>query len=120
MYHPDINASGGKYEPSGEKFREVAEAYAVLSCRESRLQYNSTREKTAKTTEVMEGSKATMPSESLEYVSSYRQLAQGHGGTAETSWRCPPRILCGVPAGADGERAQKVQREPTGLLSGRL
>lgn len=43
LYHPDINATGGVHEPNAEKFRNVAEAYAVLSHYESRLRYNNTR-----------------------------------------------------------------------------
>jgi len=42
-YHPDVNTTGGFYEPSVEKFREVAEAYAVLSVKESRVDYDLTR-----------------------------------------------------------------------------
>lgn len=45
LYHPDINATGGTHEPNADKFREVAEAYAVLSHYESRLRYNNARSK---------------------------------------------------------------------------
>ena len=47
MYHPDINATGDRHEPNADKFREVAEAYAVLSFHESRLKYNNARKKRA-------------------------------------------------------------------------
>jgi curved DNA-binding protein CbpA len=30
-YHPDVNTSGNTYEPNGEKFKLVSEAYAILS-----------------------------------------------------------------------------------------
>eukprot|EP01016_Furgasonia_blochmanni_P023705 TRINITY_DN2556_c0_g1_i1.p1 TRINITY_DN2556_c0_g1~~TRINITY_DN2556_c0_g1_i1.p1 ORF type:complete len:353 (-),score=98.93 TRINITY_DN2556_c0_g1_i1:153-1124(-) len=39
-YHPDVNTTGETHEPSDEKFKDVAEAYAVLSVRESRLAYD--------------------------------------------------------------------------------
>ncbi len=45
MYHPDINATGDKHEPNADKFREVAEAYAVLSYHESRIKYNNARKR---------------------------------------------------------------------------
>ena len=41
QYHPDINATGGSHEANADKFRAVAEAYAVLSHYESRLRYNN-------------------------------------------------------------------------------
>jgi DnaJ-class molecular chaperone len=45
-YHPDFKASDiPDHEPSVDKFRAVAEAYAVLSTRESRLSYDLTRKK---------------------------------------------------------------------------
>jgi curved DNA-binding protein CbpA len=47
QYHPDINATGDQHEPNAEKFREVAEAYSVLSHHESRLKYNNSRKKMA-------------------------------------------------------------------------
>ena len=41
-YHPDARASGPgeTHEPNAEKFREVTEAYQVLSVRESRVTYD--------------------------------------------------------------------------------
>lgn len=39
-YHPDVNTSGVFHEPDGEKFKEVAEAYAVLSVSQSKLSYD--------------------------------------------------------------------------------
>jgi len=47
LYHPDINATGDRHEPNAEKFREVAEAYAVLSFHEARVKYNNARQKRA-------------------------------------------------------------------------
>lgn len=46
-YHPDARAVGpeDKHEPNVDKFRDVAEAYAVLSVRESRVNYDLTRKK---------------------------------------------------------------------------
>ena len=46
-YHPDARASGpGEvHEPNAEKFREVTEAYQVLSVRESRVNYDLLRKK---------------------------------------------------------------------------
>ena len=43
-----MNTTGENYAPNGEKFREVAEAYAVLSVRESKLDYDFRRTKTPK------------------------------------------------------------------------
>ena len=42
-YHPDMNTKEG--EPDLEKFREVAEAYSVLSVKESRTSYDIQRRK---------------------------------------------------------------------------
>ncbi len=42
-YHPDISTEDSQHEPNADKFREVAEAYAVLSVYESRLEYNNAR-----------------------------------------------------------------------------
>lgn len=40
-YHPDVNTTGGElYEPNTQKFRDVAEAYAVLSNKTLRLDYD--------------------------------------------------------------------------------
>lgn len=40
-YHPDVNTTGGElYEPNSQKFRDVAEAYAVLSNKTLRLDYD--------------------------------------------------------------------------------
>src|SRR5690349_8058516 len=40
-YHPDVNTTGGElYEPNTQKFRDVAEAYAVLSNKALRLDYD--------------------------------------------------------------------------------
>lgn len=46
-YHPDARAAVGteEYEPNVDKFRDVAEAYSVLSVRESRVNYDLTRKK---------------------------------------------------------------------------
>ena len=46
-YHPDARAvsKGQPHEPNVEKFRNVAEAYSVLSVRESRVSYDLTRKK---------------------------------------------------------------------------
>ena len=40
-YHPDVNTTGSElYEPNTQKFRDVAEAYAVLSNKSLRLDYD--------------------------------------------------------------------------------
>jgi len=39
-YHPDVNATGEAYEADAEKFRDVVEAYQVLSVLESRTAYD--------------------------------------------------------------------------------
>ena len=44
-YHPDVNAMEDGYEPNAQKFMEVAEAYAVLSVYESKLDYDLRRRK---------------------------------------------------------------------------
>ena len=41
-YHPDVSiGKNEEYEPSAEKFRDIAEAYAVLSDKNLRLNYDS-------------------------------------------------------------------------------
>lgn len=41
-YHPDVNIGGPeKYEPSTQKFREIAEAYAVLSNKTMKIDYDT-------------------------------------------------------------------------------
>jgi DnaJ-class molecular chaperone len=45
-FHPDVNTqSNMDYNPDAQKFRLVAEAYGVLSCPESRLDYDLMRRK---------------------------------------------------------------------------
>ena len=44
-YHPDMKPLDGSHEPSLEKFRDIAEAYAVLSVKESRANYDLSRRK---------------------------------------------------------------------------
>ena len=48
-YHPDARVSQDlkdtKYEPNVEKFRDVTEAYSVLSVRDSRVNYDLSRKK---------------------------------------------------------------------------
>ena len=48
-YHPDVRASGedaaGDRDPDVEKFRDVVEAYQVLSVRESRAAFDISRKK---------------------------------------------------------------------------
>jgi len=39
-YHPDVNIGIEKHEPNTEKFRDIAEAYAVLSNKIMRLDYD--------------------------------------------------------------------------------
>ncbi len=39
-YHPDVNLSGSTHEPTAEKFRAIAEGYAVLSIQESKMEYD--------------------------------------------------------------------------------
>ena len=40
IYHPDVNIGKTKHEPNVEKFRDLAEAYAVLSNKTLRLDYD--------------------------------------------------------------------------------
>ena len=41
-YHPDVNISGlTEHEPSSQKFREIAEAYAVLSNKTMKIDYDT-------------------------------------------------------------------------------
>lgn len=41
-YHPDVNiGAADKYEPSTQKFREIAEAYAVLSNKIMKIDYDT-------------------------------------------------------------------------------
>lgn len=42
-FHPDVNTTGETHEPNAEKFREIAEAYAVLSVMENKMSYDQTR-----------------------------------------------------------------------------
>ena len=44
-FHPDVNTTGETHFPNAEKFREIAEAYAVLSVPESRTVYDLTSNK---------------------------------------------------------------------------
>lgn len=46
-HHPDVRASGteGEFDPDVEKFRDVVEAYQVLSVRESRAAFDIQRKK---------------------------------------------------------------------------
>lgn len=46
-YHPDVRTASTveQHEPDVDKFRDVAEAYSVLSVRESRVTYDLTRKK---------------------------------------------------------------------------
>jgi len=39
-YHPDVNIGEERHEPSVDKFRDIAEAYAVLSNKTMRLDYD--------------------------------------------------------------------------------
>ena len=39
-YHPDVNIGEERHEPNIEKFRDIAEAYAVLSNKTMRLDYD--------------------------------------------------------------------------------
>lgn len=41
-YHPDVNTTGETHQPDADKFREIAEAYAVLSIPESKMSYDQT------------------------------------------------------------------------------
>ena len=45
-YHPDVNTTGQTHEPDAERFRQIAEAYAVLSVQESRNSYDLTYKRT--------------------------------------------------------------------------
>ena len=44
-YHPDVNTTGEINQPNADKFREITEAYSVLSVEESRIQYDLSRKK---------------------------------------------------------------------------
>ena len=48
-HHPDVrsgaDATGGEHDPDVEKFRDVVEAYQVLSVRESRAAFDISRRK---------------------------------------------------------------------------
>ena len=39
-YHPDVNTTGAIHEPNADKFRQIAEAYAVLSVPENKMSYD--------------------------------------------------------------------------------
>jgi len=39
-YHPDVSTTGTVHTPNAEKFRDIAEAYGVLSQPESKLAYD--------------------------------------------------------------------------------
>jgi curved DNA-binding protein CbpA len=45
LYHPDVNTTGETYQPNDDRFKDVAEAYAVLSVQESRIQYDTMGER---------------------------------------------------------------------------
>lgn len=45
QYHPDVNTTGETHQPNAEKFREIAEAYAVLSIPENKMSYDISYEK---------------------------------------------------------------------------
>jgi curved DNA-binding protein CbpA len=40
-YHPDVNTTGETHEPNAQRFREIAEAYAVLSIPENKSSYDN-------------------------------------------------------------------------------
>jgi len=42
LYHPDVNTTGEVHQPSLDKFREIAEAYSILSVPETRATYDIT------------------------------------------------------------------------------
>ena len=47
-HHPDVRSTGGdtsNYDPDVEKFRDVVEAYQVLSVKESRSNFDLSRKK---------------------------------------------------------------------------
>jgi curved DNA-binding protein CbpA len=47
-HHPDVRSTGGDtaaYEPDVEKFRDVVEAYQILSVKESRAAFDLTRKR---------------------------------------------------------------------------
>lgn len=47
-HHPDVRSTGGdssNYDPDVEKFRDVVEAYGILSVKESRAAFDLTRKK---------------------------------------------------------------------------
>ncbi len=39
-YHPDVSMSKEGHEPDAKRFKEISEAYSVLSVRESRVTYD--------------------------------------------------------------------------------
>lgn len=44
-FHPDVNTTGETHQPNAEKFREIAEAYAVLSIPENKSSYDASLKK---------------------------------------------------------------------------
>ena len=42
-HHPDVRTSEGDHQPDLDKFRDILEAYQVLSVRESRISYDLSR-----------------------------------------------------------------------------
>ena len=44
-YHPDVNTTGETHQPNADKFRQIAEAYAVLSIPENKMVYDLSYEK---------------------------------------------------------------------------
>jgi curved DNA-binding protein CbpA len=44
-HHPDVRSQDGEHDPDVEKFRNVVEAYQVLSVKESRAAFDLTRKK---------------------------------------------------------------------------
>ena len=44
-FHPDVNTTGETHTPNADRFREIAEAYAVLSIPENKMSYDLTYNK---------------------------------------------------------------------------
>ena len=60
-YHPDVRMSETDgHEPDAQKFKEVAEAYSVLSVRESRVNYDLTRKKNPQVVDTVGDLQASM------------------------------------------------------------
>ena len=44
-FHPDMKSQDDDHEPNLDKFRDVSEAYQILSVKESRMAYDLSRKR---------------------------------------------------------------------------